>query len=76
MSEGCEPFRTKNRLWEVGQGVWHSKARKTGVGIPENRSQQIEKLFGLERKIVWRRLYGHIRLLAKAFVEYLGQECQ
>ena len=68
--------RTKNRLWEVGQGVWHSKARKIGVGIPENRSQQIEKLFGLERKIVWRRLYGHIRLPIKAFVEYLGQECQ
>ena len=55
-SEGSEPFRAKNGLWEVGQGVRYGKARKTDVGIPENRSQQIEKLFGLERKIVWRRI--------------------
>ncbi|WP_418818621.1 hypothetical protein [Paraprevotella clara] len=34
-------------------GFQHGKARKTDVSTSENRSQEIEKSFAAERKIVW-----------------------
>ena len=36
----------------------YGKARRTDVSTSENRSQEIEKSFAAERKIIWRRMYG------------------
>ena len=72
-SEGSEPFWEKNSLCEVGQGkdiprtpmlfpdrvFQYGKARRTDVSTSENRSQEIEKSFAAERKIVCSRLYRH-----------------
>ena len=72
-SEGSEPFWEKNSLCEVGQGkdiprtpmlfpdrvFQYGKARRTDVSTSENRSQEIEKSFAAERKIVWLRMKNH-----------------
>ena len=47
--------------------IRHGKARKMDVGIPENRSQQIEKSFAAERKIVRLRLKNHSAEIEKSF---------
>ena len=43
--------------------IHHDKACKTDVGTSGNRSRQIEESFGIEREIVWRRMYGRFCML-------------
>ena len=81
-SEGSEPFREKNSLCEVGQGkdiprtpmlfpdrvFQYGKARRTDVSTSENRSQEIEKSFAAERKIVLSRLIFQSQEIDFAFI--------
>jgi hypothetical protein len=60
---GAENTLRKNIHTSFLPDIHHDKACKTDVGMSGNRSQQIEESFGLEREIVWRKMYGRFCML-------------